>query len=440
MHSLHSSGKHMAVLCWLLLLCSCSRAQPLTTASVEQLIGQQDWFTLQKVYEERKDSLSPFTRALAQAFLSSAFNRPEAIDQLTELAQRYPFRLGYENSIDLTLKIALDLHSQHRNREAVAVMRELIAAIRHEIDPETLSYFQRLEKQFARLSGYKLYHIQRPAQDTELPLVTRLLPQDGSAFLFAASLNGTRQQAMLDTGAGANFLSAELAARYPLTVIDDSVRVTGVQTDFGKLVLADSLRIGDILFCNVPFYVMDMSTRHPEADTYLESLDLIIGLPLLLALQEVQLDFRNHRIRFPHQLSERPMPYSNLCIEQGSLLVELSGQGERLVMQLDSGSGLSSLSHNYFWRHQKEIEATGIASDTYIAGIGGIREIPIYYLSDFPFAINGNEKRLSHIVVETEESGVSYEDGMFGADMFSAFGNLTINLKDMFVETEKRAD
>ncbi len=430
----------MAILCGLLMLCSCGRAQPVTTASVEQLIGQQDWFTLQKVYEERKDSLSPFTRALAQAFLSSAFNRPEATDQWMELAQRYPFQLDYENSIDLTLKIALDLHSQHRNREAVAVMRELIAAVRDQFDPETLAYFQRLEKQFARLSGYKLYHIQRPAQDTRLPLVTRLLPQNGSAFLFEASLNGTRQQAMLDTGAGANFLSAGLAARYPLTVIDDSVRVTGVQTDFGKLVLADSLRIGDICLYNVPFYVLDMNTRHPEADTYLESLDLIIGLPLILALQEVQLDFRNHRILFPYELSEKPMPYSNLCMEQGSLLVELTGQGERLVMQLDSGSGLSSLSHNYFRRHQQEIEATGTASGTYIAGIGGIREIPIYHLPDFLFAIDGNEKRLTQIVVETEESGVSFEDGMFGADMFSAFGHLTINLKDMFVETEQRTD
>ena len=109
-------------------------------------------------------------------------------------------------------------------------------------------------------------------------------------------------------------------------------------------------------------------------------------------------------------------------------------------MHFDCGATGSSLTEKYFKEHQNQIEQTGKQDTVRIAGFGGVMKKDIYKLPNFCVSIDSLEACLPEIFVYIDRDSdvpnvVANEDGWFGMDLFYSYGNVLINLKDMYVKT-----
>ncbi len=82
----------------------------------------------------------------------------------------------------------------------------------------------------------------------------------------------------------------------------------------GYYAMADTLCIGGMAWINVPFYVVDLQTGHAEADRLGKDLQLppVVGLPILLRMQEIQLDFARREFVIPAVPTPSPLRESNM--------------------------------------------------------------------------------------------------------------------------------
>ena len=168
-------------------------------------------------------------------------------------------------------------------------------------------------------------------------------------------------------------------------------------------------------------------------------LEVIIGLPFLNQLQEIQLDLRNNRMIIPKELTPTPGFAPNICFTGKNLLnLEIVYDHELLQMNFDSGSCLSHLNYDYFEQPKDRIERIAERDSMGLGGFGGTAWVCIYKLPGACFQIGeytGCTDSLN-VVATPEQDALHFAgDGIVGMDMFRSFSTITINLKDMFVKT-----
>lgn len=101
---------------------------------------------------------------------------------------------------------------------------------------------------------------------------------------------------MFDTGAGINIISSSDAARCGLRPLDTTISMAGFGIQQGQMAIADTLRMGDMTWINVPFFIVDMSTGNDRADSIGSLLPPVIGLPVMQTMQEIQFDFARREL------------------------------------------------------------------------------------------------------------------------------------------------
>ena len=71
--------------------------------------------------------------------------------------------------------------------------------------------------------------------------------------------------------------------------------------------MADTLRIGGMKWANVPFFVVDIQTGDARIDSIGTLLPPVIGLPIMLRMKEVRLDFEHRQFIIPATPSPNPL-------------------------------------------------------------------------------------------------------------------------------------
>lgn len=65
--------------------------------------------------------------------------------------------------------------------------------------------------------------------------------------------------------------------------LDLFINISGTGMQQGQVAIADILRIGETIWENVPFFIVDIATGHAKADKVIaKGLAPVIGLPVML--------------------------------------------------------------------------------------------------------------------------------------------------------------
>lgn len=414
---------------------------------VAYLMNQSDWTGLGREFKVSKDSLSPLLHDFAKALLTHTFNRPdEAIGAIGELLKQHQAEMGSDNVINMVGCLAKNLAKLGRYEEAADMMENLYQQLKTGGAEEAgIARYQRLIKEYRALAGCgELLQCSKPNKNITIPFLTNNEGKGQYAIRFQCLLNGKENEFVLDTGAGVNVVSPEIAKACKMKILDAPI-VTGIQSTQGELAIAEELRFGEITLRNVPFYVLDLKTGHPEADKAMQQLGIIIGIPVINKLQEIQLDFAHNRMIVPQTPTPNPFKMSNLSMDSYDiLLLEVLCKQERLKLLFDTGAAYSALGQDYFNRHKDHIQAIGQKDSIRIAGFGGFNDYqPIYKIPNFCVQIGNAKGCIPSVSIETTDvkrAVAAGKDGLFGIQLFRAFSKMTINLKEMYVEATPRTD
>lgn len=241
-----------------------------------------------------------------------------------------------------------------------------------------------------------------------------------------------------------------MAKEYGLRSLETDITVSGVGgLKEGGYAIADTLRIGGMTWLNVPFAVIDTHTGHEEADKFNEKFQLppVIGLPVMLCMQEIQLDFAHRELVIPAIPTPNPLGKSNLMRTEteGLQLKTADETGQPLYFHFDTGFYYTNMEPTWYNRHRQEVDATGVLDSLRVAGIGGVSITRTYKLPQMKLQIGNGIVTIDSIKVNTgidlytgEKRSPDFskgtEDGALGLNALEKFSKVIINLKDMYME------
>lgn len=356
-------------------------------ARISQLMNESRWFDLaQELKTTPADSVTPWVRQMGVAMTHYFFNRPDsACMVLTDLLGKHQQELG-DHTLNMVVLLAVNLGRTEQYADAAGLIRNLCDQL------------GALGMDSTQTAPYRM-----------------------------------------------------LARQYGLRRLGMDVTVGGIGgMKQGYYAMADTLRIGGMTWINVPFYVVDLQTGHAEADRLGKGLQLppVIGLPILLRMQEIQLDFARREFVIPAVPTPSPLRESNMIrTDSECLQVKVADEtGTSLYFHFDTGSYYTNMQPAWYGRHRKEVEAAGIPDSLRQAGIGGVSITRSYILPQKKFRIGSGTAVLDSVGVNTgidlhtgqlDKAAFSngQEDGFLGLNLLEKFSKVIINLKDMYLET-----
>lgn len=356
-------------------------------ARISQLMNESRWFDLaQELKTTPADSVTPWVRQMGVAMTHYFFNRPDsACMVLTDLLGKHQQELG-DHTLNMVALLAVNLGRTEQYADAAGLIRNLCDQL------------GALGMDSTQTAPYRM-----------------------------------------------------MARQYGLRRLGMDVTVGGIGgMKQGYYAMADTLRIGGMAWINVPFYVVDLQTGHAEADRLGKDLQLppVIGLPILLRMQEIQLDFARREFVIPAVPTPSPLRESNMIrTDSECLQVKVADEtGAPLYFHFDTGSYYTNMQPAWYGRHRKEVEAAGIPDSLRQAGIGGVSITRSYILPQKKFRIGSGTAVLDSVGVNTgidlhtgqlDKAAFSngQEDGFLGLNLLEKFSKVIINLKDMYLET-----
>lgn len=425
------------------------------------LINEKRWFDLQRELQVMPaDSLSPMLQTLSTAMVKHYFNQPKAACQsITSLLEHHQQEIGGANALQMAYLLGINLSRQGMYKEAAKLTQGLTDQLKaQQVDSSQVATSQKIADQYTLYANIgNICHPLHPAGEYIIPFFTdsKLHGKNGGFIAINGRLNQTPKQLIFDTGAGMNIISSKDANECKLRKLDFFIDMSGTGTQQGQAAIADTLRIGETIWQNVPFLIVDIATGHAEADKVMaKGLAPVIGLPVMLQMKEMQLDFINHTLTIPANLTPNPLTYSNLMRKDGEgLRVEAHNeQGEPLFFHLDTGSSISMLSPQWYNNHKDMAQSAGVQDSLRIGGVGGVIQQQSYLMKELAFKIGKGQAILDSIQVGT---GIDLhtgqpiinssftdpeEDGVIGVDLLEKFACIIINLKDMYIEAVPHSD
>lgn len=419
---------------------------------IASLINQSRWFELEQTLKDTSEgSVSPFLRKMGEAMAHHYFNRPDsACAVLSDLLTNHQQELG-DQTMGMVILLSTDLARTGCYNDAAVLLQNLygqLAAMGLD-SLQTAPYLDQARMYSALAACGPLC---RPLHEQDVYRIPMVIEDNAGQHSIGldGSINGKKVRFLFDTGAGGNLISPELASEYGLRPMDTGITVAGVGgLKQGDYAIADTLRIGGMEWVNVPFAVIDIRTGHEEADKFGEEFPLppVIGLPVILSMQEIQLDFAGGELIVPASPAADHLGESNLLRtdSEGLLLKAADEKGAPVYFHFDTGSYYTYMQPAWYDRHRQEVEASGIPDSLRVAGIGGVSITRTYRLPQMEFRIGNGIAVIDSVKVNTgidlhtgETRATFYsngsEDGVLGLNALENFSKVIINLKEMYME------
>ncbi|WP_177207009.1 retropepsin-like aspartic protease [Prevotella sp. KH2C16] len=414
-----------------------------TDSLVAACLNQSDWFRLQEVYRTDSSRISPFLRLFSKAMLNHFLGRPKAaVNTLRQLLRDYQGELGSSNLISLVAMLGQNYSLLDDNKQAAAVLQNLVNAYKDKIDSTSLAPYVARQHNYRGLSEYDLYQAEQPKTIYQIPFKVQEVGDSAQSLFFADGwLNGHKGSFVLDTGASYNVITPDLAAAYGLKTIDGSVLAKGIKTLEGQTAIAESLQIGDLRLRNVPFVVLDLQKGDRIPAQALAPLKLIIGQPLLRRFASCTFDFTQNTLTLhadstvSSNLTDlRP----NLCFTSGGVLQVNTGDGRRhYPLVLDSGATTSWMGPDYYKDHTADVAREGKWDIKGGAGYGGVSYTSQFVMPQITLTIGETTfsmKQIPVITMSTEQNNIDGGAGRLGNDFFHRWQQLTIDYTRMTLE------
>lgn len=403
-------------------------------------INSENWFELQEMYSAHKSEIqSPLVDKLSKFFLYHFYNQPDSVcSSAPDLISNHQEEL--EGLLFTVLyRFASNLCEIGDYKDGAGIMNMLCQIIRDSGDSTGSDYkrlvgFYNEYKVLASVGNIMQCSI--PPKDVEIPFTYSFHKNEIKHLFVKASINGKESDCIWDTGAGGNIITHQAVKNFGLKIIEIP---NSTLNNYGnvavQLVIVDRLCLGEISFYNVPFYVVDFKTGNATADSIMEGMKTILGLPIMRRLKEIQFDFKENHIMIPQTQTPKPFVQSNICFNNGSIIdIQLTSNGRQLRMNFDSGMGETVLNPVYYNKNKEMVESTGRLDSIRMAGIGGWRRSDSYVIPRFCYSIGTKENCIDSVHVEISPENTSILDGILGIDSFKSNSKLIFNLEDMFVD------
>lgn len=449
------------LLAGLLLLTSQLVAAQSADERIGTLINERRWFDLQRELQiTPADSLLPMLHTLGNSVVKHYFNQPEsACKFITTLLQNFQQEIGGENAVNMAYFLGSNLARQGLYKDAAELVQGLVDQLKaQQANSDQVAALQKIadtNKIYARIDN--ICRPLHPVGKYTIPILTdsKLHSKGGGFIAMNGHLNQIPKQLIFDTGAGVNIISSKDADECKLRKLDFFVDMSGIGTQQGQIAIADTLQIGETMWQNVPFFIVDIATGHTAADKVIaKGLAPVIGLPVMLQMKEMQLDFVNGTLTIPATFTPNQLRYSNLMLkDNGGLRVEAyNEQKEPLYFHLDTGSSSTMMNPRWYNNHKESIQSTGIKDSLRMGGVGGVVQQHSYLMKNLRFQIGTGQAPLDSIHagtgidLHTGQPVISTiftdpeEDGVIGVDLLEKFARVIINLQEMYIEATPHSE
>lgn len=402
------------------------------TNKVAGLLNAGDYRTLERIYPELKDSLTPFLRDLSEAMIHAAFNRPAESNAAIDRLAAHP-----ETDLELLLNMRVVSFFNYRSLNDYAGGARVLRTLLDELpDKEDASYasFEAFARWMDAFSAWPATTIRRPARDTEVPVEIRPMGR-GETLLVKATMNGITRPFIFDTGcSGSNFVSEQIARELGIRILADSVPVTGMTTLPAKVGVADSLLFGEITLLHPTFIVIPDTLMHEMPG----EIHAVLGNDLMNRLGEMRIEANRGRIVFPAEETALPAEGPNMTCSGGQFYLWPERGEETMLFHFDTGNVKSTLTDYFYTTHKRMVKKQGRKSTSTQGGFGGKKELSVYVLPEFRMTLGGVPFCLRDVTVNIREDSFPTESvsesGSLGADFLRAFDAVTVNFRRMFVQ------
>lgn len=414
-------------------------------ARVGMAMNAGDWFELMRIYEAEREQIDPFLRTYAESLLATHFARPaEGAMAIERLLGTYGAMLG-KGALGMCFYWGLNQTRMGEYATAAEGVMRQIAKFEGQIDSVAIEPIRTYAKQWTELAKFgRVNSLERPAEgDVHVPFrVVNLRPEKGDAqqIRFDAKFGAVEQEVVFDTGAGVNVVSDEAVERLGLTMLEAESEAHGIGgTQQGRYAVAERVELGNATLHNVPFYVISMRTGIDSLDRrYMSQLQVTMGAELMRAMGEVHIDFEHRELFSPREewLTEecgRP----NLCASPALFEVECEINGERQIVNIDTGASSSNLSAQYLATHREYVEREGRLDTLRSAGAGGVKIEQAYELRNVKIAFGGGEYTWDKLMCATEED-IIWCAANVGMDCLASFPRVVINTRTMRLRVEPK--
>lgn len=417
---------------------------------IGQCMNSGDWFALQRELRSTpRDSISPLLREMGEAMTHHYFNRPDsACMAIGALMNNHAQELG-SSILGMATLLGIDLARTGQYAQAASLMEDLLGQLTEQgADSTQTGAYRIMARQYrSYANGGDICKPLHKGGEYRIPMVIDEKLGQRSLNMHG-HINGHASLLLFDTGAGANVISSRQAEEYGLRMLDATIPAAGIGgRQEGRCALADTLRIGDMAWTSVPFLVLDMSSGHEKADSILKNLQPVIGLPMMLSMQEVQMDFDTNEFIIPSSPTPNPLCAGNLIRTDGEnlRLSATDGTGNGLRFHFDTGAYVTSLLPHWYEQHKAEVESAGRPDSLRLGGAGGVSVTRSYVMPRIDFRIGSNAMTLDSVHVSTGidlHTGLPREDtsraeglsGAIGVSLIEKFSRVILNLKDMYLE------
>lgn len=397
-----------------------------------EILNNGDLFQIREQYPILKDSVSiKMLNLVSEAQLGIGFNQLERAGvALDSLLQFHQAELGAETSIRMAALQGMNFLNLGMYEQAGKVGEDLVNALKNSVPFEAIYSFVFIEKIGKALANVPKPYLERPDRDINVPLIVGTVGR-GKHIYIPVEVNGITKNYIFDTGCSfGNFVSEKYAEEVGLKILADSIPVSGMEIGFVKLAMADSLRIGELVYHNPVFMVAPPDN---EVDPVF-AFDGVLGYHFIRDAREIIIDNEAGRFIFPQEISDGE---PNMYLSSNTPQVRISYDGHPLDLIFDTGNVKSDLGNKFTETFPDAIE--GLTEQTTSrGGFGGISQTKAVVLPEFRFEVAGSTVTLYNTeVIKNTESGSQLFSGSLGADFVLSFKRLVINYQSMFIRGEK---
>ena len=208
-----------------------------------------------------------------------------------------------------------------------------------------------------------------------------------------------------------------------------------------RFAIADSIKLGDIVYKNVPFQIIDFSTGNAEADAKMREtgLQCVLGSQTMMPLGEIWFDFASSCLIVPAETSPTPDYAPNMYRDAANAFVVNVydyASDSNIEAVLDTGASYGGHTFKYYDKNKSLFEGVVTTDTIRYAGAGGVGYSKVCY-KDMKYNIGGQTLRSDSATVSMEGSiqGEAHEM-LLGLPEMTKFDRMIINFTDMWVKFE----
>lgn len=400
-------------------------AQKQEFRKLHTLLGQGDYFTVQRELDTHTPQLTEKEHLLIEAVLDNAFNRLLASEhKIKNFLGPNPDKTDSLNYQLLRLQTD-NLLKQYRYREAMQNCQLLLNNYAHFCSPEEQKDLENDLKIWAALQDV-------PPQTVEKTSDCQIKMKKDRAGLGNLVLHNGKDSVsfIFDTGANISTITRSTANKLHMQLIPATITVgtiTGKEVK-AELAVCETLYLDNIRIQHAVFLVLeDVDLSFPEISYTIHG---ILGYPVLEALGEIHLS-QDGTFFVPLETTVLNTS-SNLAMDGLTPLIELN----ELYFSFDTGAGSTILYEKYYRKYRKDIKRNGKKAKLGLGGAGGAVQTN-GYLIDFTVTINNKPVTVQHVQVlpkKLKPNERAY--GNIGQDLISQFETLVLNFRQMYVGFE----